>query len=439
MSYFNHAFKKSFLMGDFVEKSKGKLGTTGNILAEGELAIVDAKTWEIQDTTYGSSDEPCNIIIANGPFYQKDKIGPFHGGYLESNKSKEINPKYVQSVYTVEANAPQNMIVNIGSTPYTIDQQTSSCCPDFMCGETYYLRIDIKGSPALRFLDHNAYLIVSAYTGCCAEGSIAPTPVDPSRVMIEWAKQIANSPLISPFVIPVVTSQRNGVKKYWYPTGVTVTESTAWTSGGTFDDWTEEAYTEGDCAGIVLVGAYVDTKFGDCTFQISDFYEKEPVRIYASEVDLNGDPCAFSSICVVNECLGLQANGLGETVQREIILSESYRQSFFATDFRIREITQGYDLTNAVDRTLFYDGLYLLHNVPRFNNPTSTFDNDRYLLQVFALAGDNGTPDGTINADISALNTWLTAWLTAYNNTACINSDAYEAETSCSPLLTATR
>ena len=39
-----------------------------------------------------------------------------------------------------------------------------------------------------------------------------------------------------------------------------------------------------------------------------------------------------------------------------------------------------------------------MHNVPRFNNPTSTFDNDRYLLQVFALAGDDGNPDGKISS-----------------------------------------
>jgi hypothetical protein len=29
----------------------------------------------------------------------------------------------------------------------------------------------------------------------------------------------------------------------------------------------------------------------------------------------------------------------------------------------------------------------ILHNVPRFNNPTSTFDNDQYLLVINVPAG----------------------------------------------------
>ena len=78
--------------------------------------------------------------------------------------------------------------------------------------------------------------------------------------------------------------------------------------------------------------------------------------------------------------------GLGETVARDFILSESYRQIPFATDLRIREITQGNDMLGAgngqVDRTALYDRLYILHTVPRFNNPTGTFDNDQYLIEI---------------------------------------------------------
>jgi hypothetical protein len=138
------------------------------------------------------------------------------------------------------------------------------------------------------------------------------------------------------------------------------------------------------------------------------------VRLYASEVDLNGDPCTFDGICVITECQGLQANGLGETVLRELVVSESYRQSFMHSDLRIREITQGNQIVDAVNRNAYYDRLYLQHNVPRFNNPTGTFDNDQYLLQIFGLAGTTaplGTPDGTLNADIEALYTWLNGWL----------------------------
>ena len=43
----------------------------------------------------------------------------------------------------------------------------TDCCKEFLCGETYNLRLDVKGSPALRFLNHNAYYTATAYTGCC--------------------------------------------------------------------------------------------------------------------------------------------------------------------------------------------------------------------------------------------------------------------------------
>jgi hypothetical protein len=115
---------------------------------------------------------------------------------------------------------------------------------------------------------------------------------------------------------------------------------------------------------------------------LTDFYEKQPINLYPSEVDLNGDPCEFTGVCIVNECLGSQAMGLGESVLRDIVLSESYRQNFFSSDFRIREITQGNQIVNAINRQALYYRTYLQHSVPRFNNPTGTFDNDQYLLEV---------------------------------------------------------
>lgn len=285
-----------------------------------------------------------------------------------------------------------------------------------MCGETYNLRLDVKGSPALRFLNHNAYLTLTAYTGCCPVGAIAPTPVDSTIVMIEWAKQIVNSPLISPFILPVVSAADGTL---YYAPGTLDTFGNPYAD--TWDKYVSPGYVSGDCAGLILYGAYVDTKFGNCTFQISDFYEKEPVRLYASEVDLNGDPCAFSGICIINECLGRQAMGLGESVVRDLILSESYRQNFFHSDFRIREITQGYDILNSVNRNALYTRYYLLHSVPRFNNPSGTFDNDQYLLEVIT--------DGQIVAFETFVETWLS------NCSQCTGLEVEACVTDCDPVV----
>ena len=416
MAYFNSAFQKTFLGTDgFTGLNGGQLGTTGNIFASGEFGFVDPKTWIVQDPET-SLTSCCPLVLASGSVLANDKIGPFHGGYLESNKSKLINPKYVNRFYRVDPCAPTQAVLNIGSTPYTQGEETADCCPDFLCGETYNLRLDVKGSPALRFLNHNAYLTLTAYTGCCPAGAIAPTPVDSTLVMIAWAQQIVDSPLISPFILPVVSAADGTL---YYAPGTLDTNDDPYAD--TWDTYVSPGYVVGDCAGLILYGAYVDTKFGNCTFQITDFYEKEPVRLYASETDLNGDPCAFSGICIVDECLGRQAMGLGESVVRDLILSESYRQNFFHSDFRIREITQGYDILNSVNRNALYTRYYLLHSVPRFNNPSGTFDNDQYLLEVIT--------DGVV----VAFETFVTDWLE--NCSQCTELEVQSCVSDCEPIV----
>jgi hypothetical protein len=297
--------------------------------------------------------------------------------------------------------------------PQTGCGTVAECCKEFLCGETYYLRLDVKGSPALRFLNHNAYATVDAYTGCCPDGAIAPVAVDSTTVMIAWANAIVNNPIIAPFIQPVVQAEDGTL---WYAPGTAASFLTA-NDADTWDNYVSAGHTDGECAGLILNGAYVDTRFGDCTFQVSDFYEKEPVKLYASEVDLNGDPCAFTTLCVVTECAGLQVQGLGETVLRELTLSESYRQNFLATDFRIREITQGNQIVSAINRSALYFRYVLIHNVPRFNNPTGVFDNDQYALTIFSTAA------------MSTFVTDITNWLTGCD-TQC-NIEAFACETAC--------
>ena len=550
MAYFNHAFRKTFLAtGVSLDTDVTLLdGTVANAVTTGGVLETDGlPTYvlnslsafaETNNSTYESGyvgifasgsqlsvqqaelDSCCNVFIAGSAIYNNDKIGPFAGGYTETNKSKVINPKYVSRFYSVDACEPQNEIVHVGSTYYTygagatvpvggiasfssiggpatglaanlvnfpiqldggtgtgatilvttngsgqvtsfnivaagtgvgkgytvgdvltIPGDTSgtfeitvtnitatgfdpitgaggtACCKEFLCGETYSLRLDIKGSPALRYLNHNAYLTVDAYTGCCPEGSIAPVAVNSTEVFIKWADAIINSPIVNPFV-RIVVQDEAGV--LWYAPGTSAADL-ATLGGDTWDNYPAGvAHVDGACAGLIIAGAYVDTKFGDCTFQLTDFYEKEPVKLYLSEVDYNGDPCTFDGICVVHECLATQANGLGETMLRDLILSESYRQNFLATDLRIREITQGNQLVTAINRSALYNALYLQHNVPRFNNPTGVFDNDQYLLQlIFPTTLGSG-----YSYAIELINNWL-------SNCGVCHLEAYGCETEC--------
>ena len=351
------------------------------------------------------------ITIAAGVPTVTDIINPGKG-YANGDTVTIVSPTgtpgtlAVYTVGTVTAAHPQT---GCGAT--------YECCKEFLCGETYSLRLDVKGSPALRFLNHNAYATVDAYTGCCPDGAIAPTAVDSTIVMIAWANAIVNNPIVSPFIQPVVQDE-DGV--LWYAPGTSAAFLTA-NGADTWNNYVPGTHTAGDCAGLILNGAYVDTRFGDCTFQISDFYEKEPVKLYASEVDYNGDPCAFETLCVVTECEGLQVQGLGETVLRELALSESYRQNFLATDLRIREITQGNQIVSAIDRGATYHRYVLIHNVPRFNNPTGVFDNDQYALTIFSTGKMSAFFDG------------VTEWLEGCG-TAC-DIEQFACETECDVLV----
>jgi hypothetical protein len=513
MAYFNHAFRKTFLAtgtditnfdvsilgGSTISvDTDGGFVTTAGMPTYGLNQLAQTATSDYETGYIGYFDPKtnlsilpdncCNVYVAGSAIYSSDKIGKFHGGYQETNKSKMINPRYVSRFYSVTPCEPINEVLHVGSTYWTagggaltgsittpgvgytpvsttgaavetvtvtgagsglvlqinisaggvptvtdiinpgkgyavgdtvtIDSPTgtpgtlavytvatvtaantdaitgsggTACCKEFLCGETYSLRLDIKGSPALRYLNHNAYYIASAYTGCCPDGAIAPVAVDSTEVYIKWATDILRSPIVNPFV-QIIVQDEAGV--LWYAPGTSAAELAA-LGGDTWNNYVSPGHVDGECAGLILNGAYVDTKFGDCTFQISDFYEKEPVKLYVSEVDFNGDPCAFDGICVVHECFGTQANGLGETILRDFQLSEAYRQNFLHSDFRIREITQGDQIVRAINRNALYYSYYLQHSVPRHNNPSGTFDSDQYLLQFVSLNALNNFAETT--------------------------------------------
>ena len=422
MAYFNHAFNKVFNgqapavgLTPAVTNGYTNDGTTlTQNLTKGYFGFMLPNAGNVMDgnVVVNVAAQTCPLVLVAASIYQNDKIGKFHGGYKESQKSKIINPKYVTAFYGVAPCPKQQATVSVGYTPDTsalpdndpkwaIPGQVN-CAPDFVCGQNYYLRLDLKGSPVLRFLSRNSYFTAMAYTGCCAPNAEIPTLVDPTIVYIAWAKQFLNSPLINAFIQIEIWDYTN-------------------TSLGVMDmdnvnDPAElwNTYTPaaspitGNGAGMYITGAYMDTQFGNCTFYPNDALQAylEPIKIYASEVDYNGDPCTYASLCVANTCLPIQGSGYGENVVRELILSEGYAQAPFYTgrDLRIREITQGYDVTGTIDRTAQYYRYFIQHSVPRFNNPTGTFDNDQYLLEIITQELTAPTGTGTLVDDV---NTWL--------------------------------
>jgi hypothetical protein len=424
MAYFNHAFKKVFFGTEGLVVSGSKLGVDV-VLQPGQLAFVNPKTWTTVDLA-AVEETCCPLVLAAGSLYQNDKLGggTFHGGYKESTKSKIINPKYVSKIWASKASDAQRSILHIGNTPYTVVGEGEigpNCDFAFFCNETYRLRIDVKGSPALRFLTRNSYLTVDAFGGCCPEGSDDPVRVDSTLIMIQWAEEILRSPLINPFILPVVIAEDGTVL---YAPGTDPALVAAVPGADTWDNYVSTGHSIGQAAGLVLNGAYVDTKFGNCSFMKTDHYELEPVRLYASMTLLDGEPCP-EGICVVEECPGRQEQGVGETVFRDVILSESYSQNYFSPDTRIREVMQSQQLFDVVDRFAKYDRVYILHNVPRFNNPTGVFDNDQYLLEVIFEAGTTDAEDF-----LQIVVRWVTDC-----NPGCIVQDVEPAEGCPAPLI----
>lgn len=65
------------------------------------------------------------LYLANTSFHSADKIGPFHGGYQESNKSKGINPKFITSYEKVVCAAPEASVCHLGNTNFTFTTSLS--------------------------------------------------------------------------------------------------------------------------------------------------------------------------------------------------------------------------------------------------------------------------------------------------------------------------
>jgi hypothetical protein len=251
---------------------------------------------------------------------------------------------------------------------------------------------------------------LSAYTGCCTDDCTATCTgalVDPTTVNINWATQIINDPILSQFLqIDRITDWDGEVVAEMGGAITTQAQFLAelQTYVSTFDPTAAGAADDQSCMRVSV--AYVDTRFQYCTFTPTDFYELQPLNMLFSLTDESGDPCNVQCFEVSGQYdaagniplpygggtqPGAQAQGLGETVLRELILAGRYRQEAYpdssrVESLRMREI-EANPVLAAVDRQGFYNSINILHSVPRFNNPTGTFDNDQYLLTFYFESG----------------------------------------------------
>lgn len=472
--YFPNAFKKTFLPASMTLAS----GVETSALTAGQVGFYAPTSASNSSlATLAASVKP--FYFVQGSYFAADKIGS-HGGYKESIKSKLINPKYISRVIKIAGKSPVQHVVKV------------SASAGIAADSTVRLRIDIKGSPALRFLNHQLYRTLDSYSGCA--NATNPTYVkDPVVSLLAWKDQINSYPIFPDMVKARVykhvistaataigvaattsavtitvtnTSMAAGMKVVGVgipanafitslvsTTGIVVTypvqavaptiasnvtvkaftdvyseaqaaavtfiPGTSVVTGGTpvaysaAADAASFSYTENPH--LELTAGFVETSFGNCTFTPTDKYELEPLAIYASVVDESGNACAVSSfvananaISASNPYLSshgievqafVQASGSGESVLRDFILSGRYAQNAYpdsgrVDSLRMREIEADPALAQ-ITRSSLYDQLMVLHNVPRWNNPSSTFDNDQYLLVIYVPKGTASTTNIT--------------------------------------------
>jgi hypothetical protein len=497
--YFPNAFKKVFLPSSGTPVASG-VGTNDSTMIGTAASPVTGKLGFFAPTS--STNSTLTSLDAGGgnskysvkPFYliqssyfSTDKIGS-NGGYKESIKSKLINPKYISRVIKVTAKSAVNQVVKVNANAFVAVNQT------------YRLRLDVKGSPALRYLNHQLYRTLDAYSGVVG-ATAANVWRDPASVLLLWKEQLNGNPILSQFVqarvykyaagqsatsavtatttqttIPMTTTTGILVGQKAVGTGIpansfvtTVTASTSivikyptqaaaptiasnvavkfftdlytanevavFTAIGAnayqniyipgtstasglaanptaydataSDASSQTAATAGQESHIEFTAAYVDTVFGNATFTPTDKYDLEPLYVYAAVTDELGNTNLSTSFAANSSTISAsvpylsshgieiqapaQAQGYGETVLRDLILSGRYAQnaypdSKFVDDFRQREI-EADPMLAAVTRSSLYDQYLILHNVPRWNNPASMFDNDQYLISIYVPAG----------------------------------------------------
>jgi hypothetical protein len=280
------------------------------------------------------------------------------------------------------------------------------------------MRVDVKGSPALRFLNHNAYAIGDSANVCCVDGQEF---IDPALVAATMADMVLSDPLIKPFV----AEKNGGGVDVTVTTGGVATTTTftiAQVLDGTYVPSTDPNGVDKVSACVHFVGAYVDTTFGNCSFDTRDHYNAEPVEIILSLLDETGNPC--NDCGTADRTPGQMQQTQGEEVIRELILSERYRQSPFnqgnADSSRIREIEMSSELLAAVDRTSTYKAYYIQHSVPRFNNPSGVFDNDQYVYKIYVKCDDTETQGNVVK-----LMTDLQEWAAASGNNIPFSQNPY--------------
>lgn len=428
---FPYAFRKAYLCKPTAGALLVQTTGTTDTIQTGEFGLCTCPNGIEGSFISAAQTTPVKLVM--GSWATKDKLAPFYGGLTAPVYSKTIDfrrvTRFIQSLATPAA----QQIVSVGW-----DQTSGSTVgPVFYCGLPYFLRLDFIGSPALRLLNHQIYINLPAYGGCCGtdcSSGCTSTAVDAACIMLQWSdfmnygtyspgigapsvnSNAGEIPYLNQFFTPAVFVQSGATKVQVYSqadidaatagTYGTPAQNAAAISAGVYVCNTSTPATV--VASFQLTGSYVETKYNKCTFTPSDYFEIEPIFAHASLVTQDFSPCAFNTTIntsVPNMFTQLQApvypKGLGEQVIRELIQSERYRQNPFADSIyvdslRFRNIEDQNWMVDNVDRDGYYDVIGIAYNIYRADNSQAVHDNDQYFDMIFMPHGTNATTFTTL-------------------------------------------
>jgi hypothetical protein len=118
-------------------------------------------------------------------------------------------------------------------------------------------------------------------------------------------------------------------------------------------------------SGIVITAGYIDPQFGNCSFNVFDYYNDEPVRMEVSVFDEDASNCQYKNLATVFQSRkGVIGRQSGEYVVREVLMkTNAYLKHMdqFSPDPRMREAFDQ-NLLSMVDRKAYYILYYVTFN-----------------------------------------------------------------------------
>lgn len=269
--------------------------------------------------------------------------------------------------------------------------KSNNCCHNFVCNETYTFFFETKGTPVYQAYFKNVIRQITIQTPCCDPNNSANVYVDPRWVYLELAKAVIQDPELSKFILPIVYA--NG--QYYYPApelypGVTYPAGTLLYSdlSNTLPAnlLSNTSFCSTTQAGIIFQTAYIETRFGDCTFIPADGYTYDTIHLKAQLADWNGEPC-FEAICYFAECYGHPGQGSGEDAIRDLIRMQNFQAHPFPENLRYREVLLENDVMALVSRSQrYYRYQFLFEHKPYREFAAHPIDTNPYRVEIITSA-----------------------------------------------------